>query len=131
MSMKSLVLAIAGSAILFCGGSADAAETFTMKQDKPKLTIVDVGAKGASHGDMIAFEATFTVDNGTKGEIRGQVLIVDVPNGANDPYYDAVENIVLDFGGQDTLVAVGKSRCYHRRHWTIHRRTGTDFVRRS
>jgi hypothetical protein len=67
-----LTLAIFGTAILFCGASADAAETFTIKQDKPKLTDVDVGEKGASHGDILAFEATFTVDNGTKGEIRGK-----------------------------------------------------------
>ena len=58
MSMKSLVLAIVGSAIFFCGVSVYAAQTFTMQQDKPKLTIVDIGEKGASHGDIIAFEAT-------------------------------------------------------------------------
>jgi hypothetical protein len=110
MSMKSLVLAIVGAAIFFCGVSVYAAQTFTMQQDKPKLTIVDIGEKGASHGDIIAFEATLTVDNGTKGEIRGTVTIVDVPTGANDPHYDAVENILLDFGGEDTLVAIGKSR---------------------
>ena len=104
-----LTLAIFGTAILLSGVSADAAETFTIKQDKPKLTDVDVGEKGASHGDILAFEATFTVDNGTKGEIRGMVTTVDVPNGANEAHYDRVENIVLDFGGQDTLVAIGKS----------------------
>jgi hypothetical protein len=108
--MKALLtLAIIGTAILLSGASADAAETFTIKQDKPKLTDVDVGGKGASHGDILAFEATFTVDNGTKGEIRGMVTTVDVPSGANDAHYDRVENIVLDFGGQDTLVAIGKS----------------------
>ena len=110
MSMKSLVLAIAGSAILFCGASVYAAQTFTIQQDKPKLTTVDIGEKGASHGDILAVEATFTVDNGTKGEIRGMNTIVDVETGANDSFYDCVENIVLDFGGQDTLVIIGKSR---------------------
>jgi hypothetical protein len=49
--MKALLtLAIIGTAILLSGASADAAETFTIKQDKPKLTDVDVGGKGASHG---------------------------------------------------------------------------------
>jgi len=90
--------------------SAQAAEVFTIKQDKPELTDIDLGAKGQSHGDVLTFEATFTADNGKKGVISGMVMTVDVPSGAHDPYHDRIENIVLEFGGQDTLVVLGKTK---------------------
>ena len=91
-------------------GSAQAAETFTIQQDKPKLTDLDHGEKGGSHGDALFFEALFTVDDGTKGTIRGVVTTIDIPSGPDDVHHDRIENLVLDFGGQDSIVILGLSK---------------------
>lgn len=86
-----------------------ATETFTVIQAQPTITNIDVGAPGGSHGDMLAFKAPFSTENGAKGVISGIIITVALPDGVGGEHFDRVGNIVLDFGGVDSLVLAGKS----------------------
>ena len=87
----------------------EAKQTFTINQSKPQIQHIDIGTKGMSIGDILAFEAPFTTEDGKIGRIYGTVTIVSIPTGANDPFIDRISTIVLDFGGSDSLVTNGKS----------------------
>ena len=107
--MKNLPSLAIACALLIAGTSVQAAETFSIVQDMPKLTDIDLGEDGPSHADMLAFEASFTAEDGAKGIISGLITTVDIAVGADDTFHDRIANIVLDFGGIDTLVVGGKS----------------------
>jgi len=96
---------------LVAAGPAAAEQTFTILQDMPALTHVDVGADGASHGDIMAFEAPFTAEDGTTGVMHGMIITVAIPIGDAGQYIDRIAQIVVDFGQTDTLV-IGGSAAY-------------------
>lgn len=109
--MKSTSIATVIIGILAqMGTAATAAETINIVQGKPQVVHVDLGKGGASHGDLMAFEAPFTGDNGVKGVMSGITFTVDVPD-AKDLFFDRFGNIVLNFGGADSIV-VGGSAVY-------------------
>jgi len=83
-------------------------ETFTVIQAQPMIKHIDLGAAGRSHGDMLAFEAPFTTENGAKGVMSG-IITVALSGDVGGEHFDRVGNIVLDFGGVDSLVLAGKS----------------------
>jgi hypothetical protein len=107
--MRNLPSLAFACALLISGTSVQAAETFTILQDKPELTDIAMGEDGPSHGDILAFEASFTGEDGAKGTMSGFITTVDIPSGADEVFFDRIANIVLDFGGIDTLVVGGKS----------------------
>jgi len=86
---------------------ASADQTFSILQELPALTQVDIGAQGSSHGDVLAFEAPFTADDGASGEMHGIIITVSIPIGENDPFLDRIAQIVANFGNTDTLVIAG------------------------
>lgn len=86
-----------------------AAQTFTITQEKPQIQHVDVGTPGMSHGDILAFEASFTAKDGKKGIMSGLITTVSLPTGAGDEFLDRIGTIVFDFGSVDSLVITGKS----------------------
>lgn len=107
--MKSIfAIAFIACPLALTGASAQAAETFHIVQEKPELVHVDMGKKGASHGDFLAFEASFTTEDGKKGIMSGIIITVDIPE-RDGEFYDRVVNIALDFGDIDTLVVGGHS----------------------
>ena len=59
---------------------ADARTTFKIHQDAPALAPVDITLAGASHGDMLAFEAKISADDGSTGTLRGILITVDLPD---------------------------------------------------
>ena len=93
--MKS-ILAIA-CALALTGTSARAEETFHIVQQKPELVHIDLGTDGASHGDILAFEAGFTTEEGKTGIMSGIITTVGIP-AKDGEFFDRVGNIVLDFG---------------------------------
>ena len=103
------------AAVSFCGliaaGSAAADQSFSIVQDMPALTHVDVGGQGSSHGDIMAFEAPFIAEDGTTGEMHGIIITVAIPLGDSGTYLDRMAQIVVDFGQTDTLV-IGGSAAY-------------------
>ena len=63
-----------------------ATETLTVIQAQPTITNIDVGAPGGSHGDMLAFKAPFTTENGAKGVISG-IITVALPDGVGGEHF--------------------------------------------
>lgn len=96
--------------VAMSAGTADASEIIDIIQGKPQVVHIDLGAAGSSHGDLMAFEAPFTGDNGLAGVITGITFTIDVPD-VKDLFFDRFGNIVLNFGGGDSLV-VGGSAVY-------------------
>ena len=87
----------------------------TIEQSKPNLTHVDLGQKGETHGDMLAFDAEVTTDAGVKGKLSGFVLLVAISEGKDEVSEDRIVSMVFDLGNADTLVISGKS-VYPYRH---------------
>lgn len=85
---------------------AKASEIIDIVQGKPQVVHIDLGAGGASHGDLMAFEAPFTGENGVVGVINGITFTIDVPDG-KDRLFDRFGNILLNFGEGSSLVVGG------------------------
>lgn len=64
-----------------------AEQTFAIVQDLPVIKHVDIGVSGSSHGDVMAFEAPFTAEDGTTGEMHGIVITVSIPIGETDQFF--------------------------------------------
>ena len=58
--------------------------SFTISQDVPILSVVARAETGASPGDMLAFEARITHEDGREGVLRGLLVTVDIPDEAGD-----------------------------------------------
>jgi hypothetical protein len=56
----------------------------------------------------LAFEAGFTTEGGKTGIMSGIITTVSIPEKEGE-FFDRVGNIVLDFGGIDSLVVAGNS----------------------
>lgn len=94
---------------LALASNAQAKQTFTITQGKPEIQHIDIGSKGLSIGDILAFEAPFATKDGKNGKMYGMVTVISIPTGTHDPFIDRISTIVLDFGGNDSLVVTGKS----------------------
>lgn len=99
------VAALALVGLVAAPASAD--QTFSILQELPIITHVDIGAQGSSHGDVMAFEAAFTAEDGASGEMHGIIITVSIPSGENDPFLDRIAQIVVNFGDANTLVIAG------------------------
>jgi len=104
--MKLILSAVFALSVTALSAHADTA--FHIIQAQPKLVHIDVGTDGASHGDLMAFEATFTTEDGGSGILSGILITVDIPEG-DGVFFDRIGNIALDFGGVDSLVVGGHS----------------------
>lgn len=104
--MKLILSAVFALSLTALSAHADTA--FHIIQAQPKLVHIDVGTDGASHGDLMAFEATFTTEDGGSGILSGILITVDIPEG-DGVFFDRIGNIALDFGGVDSLVVGGHS----------------------
>src|SRR5690606_36751331 len=83
LSPVTLAVLVLGASVVAPGTGAGAAEraTFKVRQEAPVLVTVDIGNEGSSHGDILAFEATITREDGTAGILRGMLTTVDIPAG--------------------------------------------------
>ena len=109
--MRVFPIALSLSAFVAVGFSASAMaekRTFKLHQDKPFLSQLDLGAAGTTHGDMLAFEAAVSGDNGIKGTMQGLLVTVDVAEG-DDQFEDRTGQIYFDFGNGNSLVVAGHS----------------------
>ena len=78
----------------------------TVIQDAPALTDVDLGPKGKSHGDMLAFEAPIRSEAGSTGTLRGILFTVALP-GERRPHEGRIGQLYFDLGKGDSLVVSG------------------------
>jgi hypothetical protein len=106
MTHSQLAAALALASLTFAGTAA-ADQILTIVQGPPAITHVDIGADGSSHGDIMAFQAPFTAQDGTTGTMSGMVVTVDIDIGDGGHFLDRIAQIVVDFGASDTLVIGG------------------------
>lgn len=100
-----------GTALIFGSGLSDAGNTIrTIKlhQASPALTTVDANSKGRSIGDILAFEAPMTGENGLSATINGYNVIMDIAGG-NEKTEDRFSHIVVSFSNGSTMIVAGKS----------------------
>lgn len=88
--------------------AGDAIRSFTLLQERPTLTDINLGSNGKSHGDMLAFEAAVSGENGLKGTMSGLLITVDIAEGDAD-FEDRIGQIVFDLGNGNSLVVAGRS----------------------
>lgn len=108
MSKISLYVG-AASLLIALTSTVQAKQTFTITQSKPEIQHIDIGTPGMSIGDILAFEAPFTTQDGKAGRIYGMITLVSLPTSSSDPFLDKISTIILDFGSSDSIVANGKS----------------------
>lgn len=84
--------------------------TLTLDQALPFLAHVDVGLEGSSHGDVLAFNAEVTSQDGLFGKLSGLITTVTIPEPGDLAFKDRIAHLVFDFGGANTVVVGGKSR---------------------
>ena len=86
-----------------------ATQTLKVHQELPDLTHIDLDKEGASHGDLLAFDATVSSDNGMKGKLSGFIMTVDIPQKDHEVFQDRIVQLVFDFGEANTIVVGGRS----------------------
>lgn len=92
-------------------------EEFTLIQDPPSLTSIEVsdGAEtsgGASHGDILAFEAAVSRDGEVIGDVSGILTTVDIPlEGGNgrEVFEERIGTLVFRLSEADSIVVNGSS----------------------
>ena len=86
-----------------------ATQTLKVHQELPDLTHIDLDKEGASHGDLLAFDAAITSDNGMTGKLSGFIMTVDIPQKDHEAFQDRIVQLVFDFGEANTIVVGGRS----------------------
>lgn len=90
-------------------GTALPMQVLEVRQELPDLTHIDLDKEGASHGDLLAFDAAITSDNGMAGKLSGFIMTVDIPQKDHEVFQDRIVQLVFDFGEANTIVVGGRS----------------------
>jgi hypothetical protein len=106
-SIWRVLLVTAG--LVLQSATAHAEQRFSILQDLPVITHIDMGDAGHSHGDIMAFEAPFSLEDGTKGTMNGIIMTVDIPLPNSGDFYDRIAQIMINFGHADSLVVAGSA----------------------
>jgi len=98
--------------ITACGAhsSNQSAETFTIYQDAPKMSLLDLGAPGNSLGDVYHFSAALHSERGgpVTGEVVGSKTLVKMPTDANPNMERRATLMFFTFAdGKDQIIALG------------------------
>ena len=65
--------------------------------------------EGASHGDLLAFDADVITNNNIKGKLSGYLLTIFIPEENHENFQEKMLQMVFDFGEGNTIVVGGKS----------------------
>ena len=87
-------------------------ETFTVYEDAPKMSLLDLGAPGKSLGDVYHFSAPLHSERGgpVTGEVIGSKTLVKLPTDANPNLERRATLLFFTFaGGKDQIIAFGAS----------------------
>jgi hypothetical protein len=95
-----------------CGAhsSNHSAETFTVYEDAPKMSLLDLGAPGNSLGDVYHFSAPLHSERGgpVTGEVIGSKTLVKVATDANPNLERRATLLFFTFAdGKDQIIAFG------------------------
>jgi len=102
----------ASALITACGAHSTnpATETFTVYEDAPKMSLLDLGAPGNSLGDVYHFSAPLHSERGgpVTGELIGSKTLVKVATDANPNFERRATLMFFTFAnGKDQIVAFG------------------------
>jgi len=110
---------VMGSAALFasvlitaCGAHSTnpSTEAFTVYQDAPKMSLLDLGTPGNSLGDVYHFSASLHSERGgpVTGEVIGSKTLVKMPTDANPNMERRATLMFFTFAdGKDQIIAFG------------------------
>ena len=107
------VTALIVSALLVACGlrcTSPSSETFTVYQDAPKMSPLDLGAPGNSPGDMYYFSAPLHSSPGGPviGEVFGSKTLIKTASDDNPNLEQRATLLIFDFGHrQDQIVVMG------------------------
>ena len=98
--------------IAACGAHSTnpSTETFTIYQDAPKMSLLDLGAPGNSLGDVYHFSAALHSERGgpVTGENVGSKTLVKLPTDANPNMERRATLMFFTFAdGKDQIIAFG------------------------
>src|SRR5215471_10371540 len=86
-TLTGLAALVLSSLIAACGAHSNnpSTETFTVYEDAPKMSLLDLGAPGNSLGDVYHFSAALHSERGgpVTGELIGSKTLVKMPTDAN------------------------------------------------
>ena len=99
------------AAAIFLSSCSKSPEEIVLIQSQPKLTNVDLGQPGASHGDLLIYKGDLkTQDGKPSGKLQGCLITVDIPesNGiADDADEDRFGTLIFQLNEQDNIVTGG------------------------
>jgi hypothetical protein len=109
--MMAVTALIVSALLAACGlrCTSPSSETFTVYQDAPKMSPLDLGAPGNSPGDVYYFSAPLHSSPGGPviGEVFGSKTLVK-PTTANPNLEQRATLLIFDFGNrQDQIVVMG------------------------
>jgi hypothetical protein len=109
--MMAVTALIVSALLAACGVrcTSPSSETFTVYQDAPKMSPLDLGAPGNSPGDVYYFSAPLHSSPGGPviGEVFGSKTLVK-PTTANPNLEQRATLLIFDFGNrQDQIVVMG------------------------
>ena len=80
-----------------------------INQEVPNIIHIDLDKEGASHGDLLAFDADVITNNNIKGKLSGYLLTIFIPEENHENFQEKMLQMVFDFGEGNTIVVGGKS----------------------
>jgi hypothetical protein len=107
-----LVAVFIATLIAACGANSSnrSTETFTVYEDAPKMSLLDLGAPGNSLGDVYHFSAALHSERGgpVTGELIGSKTLVKLPTDANPSQERRATLMFFTFAdGKDQIIAFG------------------------
>ena len=109
-----LAAATASASVLItaCGAHSNnpSTETFTVYEDAPKMSLLDLGAPGNSLGDVYHFSAPLHSERGgpVTGELIGSKTLVKMPSDASPNLERRATLMFFTFAdGNDQIIALG------------------------
>jgi hypothetical protein len=111
-TVMGLAALFASSLMTACGAhsSSTSTETFTVYEDPPKMSLLDLGAPGNSLGDVYHFSAPLHSERGgpVTGELIGSKTLVKLPTDANPNLERRATLMFFTFeNGKDQIIAFG------------------------
>ena len=110
LTMAGVAL-FASALIAACGSHfTPSTETFTVYEDAPKMSLLDLGAPGNSLGDVYHFSAALHSERGgpVTGELIGSKTLVKLPTDANPNQERRATLMFFTFAeGKDQIIAFG------------------------
>jgi hypothetical protein len=111
-TLTGLAALLLSSLITACSAhsSNPSVETFTLYEDAPKMSLLDLGAPGNSLGDVYHFSAPLHSERGgpVTGELIGSKTLVKMPADANPNLERRATLMFFTFAnGNDQIIAFG------------------------